>query len=472
MAVLIDNKKVFSLYEVTRSIQKTINERYKATYWIKAEMNKLNYYQHSGHCYPDLIEKKDGKIVAQIRAVLWANDYKRINNTFKNTLNEPLKDGIKILFEAAIIYEPNYGVTLKIHNIDVNYTLGDLEKEKQETLHRLIKEKLADKNKTLSFPLLPKRVAVISVETSKGYADFLKIIDKNPWNYKFDLVLFASLLQGEHAIEAIIKQLNNIKKVMQHFDIVVIIRGGGGDIGLSCYNNYQLAKYIANFPLPVLTGIGHSTNETVVEKIAFFNAITPTKLAEYLIQRFHNFSVPVKNAMQKISVVSKQILLSNKKNLHGEAKLFKSVSLKILNSNTNKLTNSYNTLKNNTINQSAKNQFQILLHQFGNKLSYELQKNTASLYNQINILTNRHLNYISQQNSELNNLNSIIENLHPEKVLNRGYSITYKNEKVISSVAQLEINETITIQLSDGTFEAIITKIHKNEKSSNIQSSI
>ena len=105
-------------------------------------------------------------------------------------------------------------------------------------------------------------------------------------------------------------------------------------------------------------------------------------------------------------------------------------------------------------------------------MSYELQKNTASLYNQINILTNRHLNYISQQNSELNNLNSIIENLHPEKVLNRGYSITYKNEKVISSVAQLEINETITIQLSDGTFEAIITKIHKNEKSSNIQSSI
>src|SRR6185295_12292286 len=142
-------------------------------------------------------------------------------------------------------------------------------------------------NKTLPFPLLPQCIAIISVETSKGYADFINIIDHNSWRYKFSHRLYPSLLQGDNAVDQIIAQLKKIEKSKHRFDVVAIIRGGGGDVGLSCYNNYYLAREVANFPIPVLTGIGHATNETGWEMVAYMNAITPTQLADTLLQKFH-----------------------------------------------------------------------------------------------------------------------------------------------------------------------------------------
>ncbi len=167
MPEIINDKKIFSLFEVTKSIQKTIAERYLSSYWIKAELNKLNYYQHSGHCYPELVEKKDGKVIAQIRSNLWKSDFININNNFKRVLNEPLKDGIKILLLASIQFHPEYGLSLNIHDIDPSFTLGDLEKEKQESIQKLKQEEIYDANKKLKIPLIPQRIAIISVETSK-----------------------------------------------------------------------------------------------------------------------------------------------------------------------------------------------------------------------------------------------------------------------------------------------------------------
>ena len=296
----VDNKIIFTLKEVTESIQKTLTQRYSSIFWVKAEMNKLNYYNHSGHCYPELIEKIESKLVAQIKSILWKDDYENINLNFIKVLKEPLKDGIKILFAARITFDPVYGLALRIVDIDPTFTLGDLEKEKQETIDRLKKENLFEKNKQTLMPLLPQRIAIISVQTSKGYADFIKVIDQNPWSYKFFYLLFPSLLQGEKAVASIILQLDRIRKVIAHFDVVAIIRGGGGDVGLSCYNNYELSKAIATFPLPVLTGIGHATNQTVAEMTAYQNAITPTKLAEFLIQKFHNFAVPLKESLNML----------------------------------------------------------------------------------------------------------------------------------------------------------------------------
>lgn len=143
----INDKTIFSLLEVTNSIKKTLAERYKASYWIKAEMNKLNYYSQSGHCFPELVEKRDGKIIAQIKSTLWAADYLNINRNFLNTLNEPLKDGIKILFLVKIAFDPSFGLSLQIIDVDPQYTLGDLEKEKRETVKKLQLEGIFDKNK-------------------------------------------------------------------------------------------------------------------------------------------------------------------------------------------------------------------------------------------------------------------------------------------------------------------------------------
>jgi exodeoxyribonuclease VII large subunit len=323
MPEIINKKKVFSLIEVTLSIQKTISERYKSSFWVKAEMNKLNNYSYSGHCYPDLVEKKDGRVIAQMKSNLWKNDFNRINNNFLTVLKEPIKDGIKILFCATITFDPSHGLSLRIIDIDPAYSLGELEREKQETIAKLNREGIFRNNRRLTLPLLPQRIAIISVETSKGYADFLKVIGNNPWGYKFFYFLFPALLQGEKSINSILHQLGRIGKVTKHFDVVAIIRGGGGDVGLSSYNNYELAKEIALFPIPVITGIGHSTNETVAEMVSFSNAITPTELADLLIQKFHNFSVPLKKR-KKLSPIGQG-------EFYGKRKSSSIISLNIFN---------------------------------------------------------------------------------------------------------------------------------------------
>lgn len=335
----INDKTIFSLLEVTNSIKKTLEERYKSAFWIKAEMNKLNHYSQSGHCFPEIIEKVDGKIIAQIKATLWRDDYQNINRNFLRILKEPLKDGIKILFLAKISFDPAFGLSLQIIDIDPQYTLGDLENEKRETIKKLQLEGIYDKNKKLQLSFLPQRIAIISVETSKGFGDFIDVIDKNSWNYKFFYLLFPSILQGDKAVPGIITQLERIKKVIHHFDAVAIIRGGGGDVGLSCYNNYELAKAITLFPLPVITGIGHVTNETVCEMIAHTNAITPTKLAEFLLQKFHNFSVPIQKAKDKIADKSRRLLSEKNTKLESELKLFRTITLNILNTNENHIKN-------------------------------------------------------------------------------------------------------------------------------------
>jgi len=285
----MESRKEYSLYEVTTSIKSVIEINIKQKYWIKAEINRLNYYPASGHCYPELVEKKDGKIIAQIKGIIWRDNYLRINENFKNVLKEPLKDGIKILMYGRVTYDQVYGLSLNIEDIDVSFSLGDLEREKNETIEKLKKEGIFNNNKNLQFPLLPKRIAVISAETSNGFMDFKKVLDENQYGYKFLYYLFPAVLQGDDAIRTISYQLEMIKLYKKYFDVVVIVRGGGGHISLSCYNNYQLVKAIVDFPLPILTGIGHSTNETVVEMVANKNAITPTKLGEILVDSFYKF---------------------------------------------------------------------------------------------------------------------------------------------------------------------------------------
>lgn len=463
MSEILSGKKVFTLLEVTKSIQKTIAERYKTTYWIKAEMNKLNFYSHSGHCYPELVEKANGKVIAQIKCNLWKDDYRNINNNFLKVLKEPLKEGIKILFLARISFDPIHGLALQIIDIDPAYTLGDLEKEKQDTIKRLKDEGIFNRNKTLQIPLLPQRIAIISVETSKGYADFLEVLQTNSWNYHFFHLLFPSLLQGEKAVESIISQLNRIEKVRTHFDVVAIIRGGGGDVGLSCYNQYELAKAIALFPIPVITGIGHATNETVAEMISFSNAITPTKIAEYLLQKFHNFSVPVQRAKEIIADKSKRMISDEKSGFQQEVKLFRSLTENIL------------TVHRNQISEQAKSLVRQSLFLFKNekeyagKLKEEIKKAAfifcGSARQEIRALTlNIKKDVFFRLNNTgmlLSNIEKNINNMSPHNVLKRGYSITLHKGKAVKSFLDLKVNDELETIVFDGNIHSIVKSSQK-----------
>ncbi|MGX1638769.1 exodeoxyribonuclease VII large subunit [Sphingobacterium sp. NPDC055431] len=418
MPELMDNKTVFTLLEVSRSIQKTIAERYKSLYWIKAEMNKLNHYSHSGHCYPELLEKKEGKVVAEMRSILWKMDYERINRQFMEVLGEPLREGITMLFQAGISYDPLYGFSLKIVDIDPTFVLGELEKEKRESIKKLTEEGIFDANKRLPFPLIPKRLAIISVETSKGLSDFFKIINGNPWGYKIECTLFPALLQGDKSISSIIKQLEVIANKLEDFDAVAIIRGGGGDVGLSSYNNYFLSKAIAIFPIPVLTGIGHSTNETVSEMVAYKNAITPSELADFLLQKFHNFAIPVDNALERM--------------LRAVRRSFEEENLKL----------------KHIVSSISWNSKTLLL------------KDKAELNGLQAHLIRFSRQSIKENQAQLQHLERMLGIVNPIHILKRGFSIVRMDGKSVHKLDQVEIGSELEIQLEDGK---IISKVINKE---------
>lgn len=438
------DRRVFSLQEVARSIQKTIAERYGSVYWIRAEMNKLNHYPHSGHCFPELVEKKEGRVVAEMRSILWSSDYQRINRQFLELVKEPLKDGITVLFQASIQYDPLYGLSLKIHDIDPSFALGQLEIEKQQSIARLKKEGIFGTNKGLPFPLVPKRLAIISVESSKGYSDFLQIIEGNPWNYKFEQTLFPALLQGDRSVGSIREQLGLIALRKQDFDVVLIIRGGGGDVGLSSYNHYELAAEIARFPLPVMTGIGHSTNETVSEMVAHRNAITPSELADFLIQHFHAFAEPVQQAERVLAEKIPNLLAEEHQKIE---KIADKIGL--------------------SVTQALATQRQTLIHQewsirSGVQTVLQSQHHLLSVWKQT--LRQISVQQVREHFTNLHQLEKQVELLDPIHVLKRGFSITTdESGRAILDPGTLEKGQKIRTHVAGGTIESSVIDIQKDK---------
>jgi exodeoxyribonuclease VII large subunit len=443
---------ILTLSQLTAGIAKVFEESFPAPFWIKAEIAKLNHYPGSGHCYPSLVEKEKGTIKAEIRSTIWANDFMRINQKFMQVTKEPLKEGIQILFRALVKYHPVYGLSLQIGDIDPSYTLGEMAREKMETIMRLKSEGLFERNRQLSLPLLPKRIAIISVKTSKGFSDFINILENNPWGYAFSCFLFPALLQGDKAVDSIAGQLKKISRYADYFDAVAIIRGGGGDVGLNCYDNYLLAREVAMCPLPVLTGIGHSTNETVVEMIAGFNKITPTDVAYFLIQMFHNFSARLEDSRVKIINYSKGILEEEKR---GWGELTKKLSVHA--ENQVKLGKS----QIGQVSSRAMSASRTLLAEHrhylslaGSRLRFKpglfIREKDASLQNQSQWFAMQVKHIMEQQQNIVSRIEEQVKLLDPQNILKRGYSITYVNDKPISDSSDVTPGDIILTRLYKG----------------------
>jgi len=304
---------------------------------------------------------------------------------------------------------------------------------------------LINANQLLKFPLLPKRIAVISADTSKGLSDFNQVLAQNDWGYTFFQMLFPSYLQGDLAARSIISALQKIEKVKEHFDIVVIVRGGGGEVGLSCYNNYNLCKEIASFPLPVLTGIGHSTNLTVAEMIAYRNAITPTELGEFLIQAFHNFSVPLKDAVKALRTHSLQIVSENKHLLNRESVSLNHVTnqrvkqdLHFLSGVETQIKNSvkFNLLEWGKSMLNLKQELNHCTHILLNENKGEMRSFRAGLKNYV-------LRALQESRTDLNQLEQSVKLMDPVNVLKRGFTITTFNGQLIRDVESVNKGDTI-----------------------------
>ena len=431
-----NERPVYALSEITKSIESIIAKNYNRAYYIKAEILKLNHYPHSGHCYPELVEKENGKIKAQLRGVIWSTQFRSINERFISITGEPLKEDISILCLATVEFSGQHGLNLHIQDIEPLYTLGEMARNKREVIEKLKKEQIFLLNKQKNLPLIPQKIAVISVETSKGYNDFMVTLQQNTWNYRFQCTLFPSILQGDKALIAMPHRLAEIAKRQQEFDCVVILRGGGGDVGMSCYDHYDLAAAVATFPLPVITGIGHSTNETITDMVAFENKITPTEVAYFLIQQFHNFALKVDDCKEKF-------VKSVQKQLHEKDLFFSTIFQKLM-----LIVGKYNHQKEKEISGLSQ-RFQSAALQFLQKLQNENNFLLQKLKNSTNHF------FIKQQNS-LQDFQTKINLLHPENILKRGYSITMKNGKVLRSIDGVLKGDEIVTKLLQGEIKSLV----------------
>jgi exodeoxyribonuclease VII large subunit len=308
-------------------IQQTLKETFTESYWITAEINELKL-SAAGHCYLELVEKDADTLQAKAGATIWANSYRLLKPFFETAAGRPLSPGMRVLVKAAVQYHPVFGLNLSITDLDPAYTVGELEMQRRKTVALLQADGVFDMNRELPFPLLPQRLAVISSEHAAGYQDFMKHLHRNENGYAFHTQLFPSLMQGAGAAQSMIEALALVNEQYEAFDAVVIIRGGGSAADLSCFDDYELALHVAQFPLPVLTGVGHDKDTSIVDLVAHQPLKTPTAVAGFLIECFagqdaqlQQWEQTLKHTVQQKIQLSKNYLTMQKNRMETAVKL-------------------------------------------------------------------------------------------------------------------------------------------------------
>ncbi len=453
-----------TLEELASLIKTTVQSALSNDYWIIAEIAKINCHYNSGHCYIDLVEKREDTVIAQMRATIWARNYRTISLKFKNATGHDLNNGMKILMLAHVTYHEVYGLALNIRDIDPRYTLGEMALKRQQIIERLIKEGIIDLNKKITLPQVMQNIAVISSLSAAGYGDFIKRLDENPYGYQFYHKLFQAYVQGEQAEESIRIALRKCKRYKDTFDIVVIIRGGGSTVDLHCFDSYLLAKDIALFPLPVLTGIGHERDETVIDRVAHRRLMTPTAVAEFLILKAKLFEERIEALRQRLVIKTNTVIDREKHSMKILAGSLTRHSIHYLQSSTQSLRNYINLLQTQAMKSLRTPS--ISLKAYEGRLKGALQVLIKNRKQKMKELTQMAMIYskqmVSMKSMTLEKLETKITLLDPANVLKRGYSITYLKGEAIKETASVKKNDIIRTRLYDGNITSIVETIKEN----------
>ena len=450
-----------SLFQLNNQIKEALKASFSSSYWVVGEIAELKENFSSGHCYLELVEKDEntGFVTAKNRATVWSATYRMIKAYFQTTTGTRLAAGIKILVRVTVEFHELYGLSLNIIDIEPTYTVGELARKKQEIINRLTAEGAINMNRELSLPDLPQRIAVISSKTAAGYGDFSDQLLNNPFKYKFYIKLFPAYMQGENAEQSIIGALEQIHKYEQYFDAVVIIRGGGSQVDLDCFNSYWLSMHIAQFPLPVLTGIGHEQDETVADIVAHTSLKTPTAVAEYLIDMLHGGEEYYQSLLNEIMAFAKNSIRNEKEKLLRTGILFNSKTLKMIRSNNELVNEIRYKLMNSTHKLQEFKHRKILGYSgkirqlFKRKIQYELQQHAfryLSLKKSMNT-------YFTAKHHQLALIGKKNQYLDPVNVLSRGYTITRMEGRVLKSANPVTKGTEIETLFIDGAVKSKVT---------------
>ena len=305
-----------TLLELQEKIKRGIEGAVPGAVWVTAEIGELNNH-YSGHCYLDLIDYKEGNrgVAAKARGVIWSNVYRMLKPYFETTAGVRLEKGLNVLLKAQVSFSPIYGLSLNILDIDPAFTVGELELRRQKTIEKLKADGCMEMNPSLQLPALPRRIAVVSAETAAGYRDFMKQLHNNENGFKFHTELFAAQMQGDDAPSSIISALERVAERADEFDAAIIIRGGGAAMDLVCFDDYNLALNIAQFPLPVITGIGHDHDFHIADMVAHTWLKTPTAVADFFVGIFVEQEQYIMYLFQRISLTLTQKISAERQKL-------------------------------------------------------------------------------------------------------------------------------------------------------------
>ena len=411
--------QALSLYELNGLIKRSIRSCMPDTYWVQAELSDVRS-NYSGHCYLEFVQKDvaGNNLIAKARGTIWSNIYKMLKPYFEQETGQPFVSGIKVLVQVSVEFHELYGYSLTVLDIDPTYTVGDMARKRREILRQLEEEGVIDLNKELEMPMLPQRIAVISSATAAGYGDFCNQLQNNPRGYGFHTELFPAIMQGERVEESVLSALDAINNRIDEFDAVVIIRGGGATSDLTGFDTYLLAASCAQFPLPVITGIGHERDDTVLDRVAHTRVKTPTAAAEYLI-------VCMDEVADRLNDLAYRLQSGVRNRLLWEHRRMDSLKQRIPNAVYKRISDA----------------------------KYELlvaQRNLASVSKA----------FLTNKTHRLELLQQKLNDALPEKQLARGYSITLKDGKVVKDASALKEGDSLVTMLHQGKIESIITNCH------------
>ncbi|MFI3269739.1 MAG: exodeoxyribonuclease VII large subunit [Rikenellaceae bacterium] len=395
-------------------------ERFVLPVWVSAEVADLKV-NGSGHCYMELIEKgeSDGVARAQARGVIWRSSWGAISARFEAETGARLERGFKILAKVQVNYNELYGLSLQITDIDPTYTLGESERQRQLAIKRLKENDSYDKNRELELPQLVQRIAIVSSSKAAGYQDFMREITKS--EYHFDLTLFEATMQGAQAEQSIIDALIAIANRREEFDIVAVLRGGGSTNDLNCFDSYRLALHFARFPRPVISGIGHDKDISVVDLVAHVSVKTPTAVASWFVERMMQLDGWLLNAAQQLQGYSVELARGEERHLEGHIKEIATRTEELIN------------------------------------------RKKRELIEQLISLPELAEKRIEDERKRLDNSTAIIDSYSPQKLLALGFAIARHQDtrRNIDTVEALQSGESITLQLRDGEIDTEIKTIKK-----------
>ncbi|HRS17866.1 MAG TPA: exodeoxyribonuclease VII large subunit [Bacteroidales bacterium] len=451
-----------TLLELAQAIELGIQTALPNSYWVVAEISELTV-NSKGHCFLELIEKPEHNetIIAKLRATIWSYKFQLLQSYFYASTGIHLQTGLKVLICVKVEFHAVYGLSVSIHDIDPVYTIGEEEKQRNEIIARLHDEGIFTMNKDLKLPVFPQRLAVISSAQAAGYQDFVKQIASNKNSLRVSITLFTAAMQGIETEQSIIKALNSIYEREHEFDAVIIIRGGGAKTDLRWFDNYTIASHIAQFPLPVITGIGHDKDISITDMVAHTSVKTPTAAAEFIISMGNALVSTIDNLHARLSDACNERIAEQKFTLqHILQELFHSNTLRTTIAN-NKLNNCIQKIKSASLFTIQKQKH--FIEHISSNISPAIHALTHK--HQQNLIHSAYKLQIHSHNCILHNKQSLellqtkIELHNPQRILSKGYSITTNaHGTIINSIDSVQPNDKLYTYIKDGIITSTINK--------------